>query len=180
MPTARPTWRSPSEQIFRTRWTVRVTLHPAARTSTSRSACTIHRRRASYYFWNCTAFPNNRGTRFVFPMTLGTDHFGREFFHCRGQGARSVVAEELREVRLGLCGQMRVRFFGPTTWVRIGGSCRQPTITSCPARKPGPGRVGLRQGREKNLTDTDGRYIEVQSGPLPRSRITACSVRTTR
>ena len=33
-----------------------------------------------YYFWNCTAFPNRPGTRFIYPMTLGTDHSAVEFF----------------------------------------------------------------------------------------------------
>ena len=34
-----------------------------------------------YYFWNCTAFPCRAGTRFIYPMTLGTDHNGVKFFN---------------------------------------------------------------------------------------------------
>ena len=34
--------------------------------------------------WWKTAFPNHPGTRFIYPMTLGTDHNAREFFHAHG------------------------------------------------------------------------------------------------
>jgi hypothetical protein len=70
------------EQIFRTRWTVRLTLHPGRsyldeRIRLENPTDGMH----PYYFWNCTAFPNRPGTRFIFPMSLGTDHHAREFFH---------------------------------------------------------------------------------------------------
>ena len=34
-----------------------------------------------YYFWNNTAFPQVAGTRFIYPMRLGTDHGGEKFFN---------------------------------------------------------------------------------------------------
>lgn len=63
------------EKTLRTRWTVRLTLHPGR-------AYLDERIRIfnpidginPYYFWNCTAFPCHAGTRFIYPMTLGTDH----------------------------------------------------------------------------------------------------------
>ena len=33
-----------------------------------------------YYFWNNTAFPATPGARFIYPMTLGSDHDGKQFF----------------------------------------------------------------------------------------------------
>jgi tetratricopeptide (TPR) repeat protein len=70
-----------TEKMFRTRWTVRLTLHPgkayldeAIRLFNPTDG--VH----PYYFWNCTGFPNLPGTRFIYPMTLGTDHAGTTFF----------------------------------------------------------------------------------------------------
>ena len=70
-----------TEKMFRTRWTVRLTLHPgkayldeAVRIFNPTDG--VH----PYYFWNCTGFPNLPGTRFIYPMTLGCDHNGTTFF----------------------------------------------------------------------------------------------------
>ncbi len=70
-----------TEMNFRTVWTVRLTLHPGRayldeQISISNPTDGFH----SYYFWNNTAFPNRAGTRFIYPMTLGTDHEGKNFF----------------------------------------------------------------------------------------------------
>ena len=69
------------EKIFRTQWTVRVTLHPGKAYLDERiSICNPTDGMHPYYFWNCTAQPTGLGTRFIYPMTLGTDHYGRRFF----------------------------------------------------------------------------------------------------
>ena len=70
-----------TEMNFRTGWEVRLTLHPD-------SAALDERIRLfnptdgfhPYYFWNNTAFPNRPGTRFIYPMSLGSDHDGVNFF----------------------------------------------------------------------------------------------------
>ena len=69
------------EKTLRTRWTVRVTLHPG-RAYLDEQIRIVNPVDAinPYYFWNCTAFPCRKGTRFIYPMTLGTDHNGTEFF----------------------------------------------------------------------------------------------------
>ena len=72
---------SNQEQLFRTRWRVRVTLYPdqaclEEQVCLSNPTDGMH----PYYFWNCTAFPNRAGTRFIYPMSLGTDHDGKVFF----------------------------------------------------------------------------------------------------
>ncbi len=70
------------EKTLRTRWTVRVTLHPG-RAYLDEQIRIVNPVDAvnPYYFWNCTAFPAKKGTRFMYPMTIGTDHYGREFFN---------------------------------------------------------------------------------------------------
>jgi len=73
---------SNTEKIFRTRWTVEVTLYPGKsflheRIRIENPTDGVH----PYYFWNCTAFPCLPGTRFIFPISLGTDHYGRNAFH---------------------------------------------------------------------------------------------------
>src|SRR4030042_14552 len=69
------------DKIFRNRWTVRVTLHPGKayldeQIRVFNPTDTIN----PYYFWNCTAFPCRSGTRFIYPMSLGTAHNGTKFF----------------------------------------------------------------------------------------------------
>ena len=69
------------EQSLRTRWTVRLTLHPGRSYLDERiSLYNPNDATRPYYFWNCTAQPCLASTRFIYPMTLGTDHYGREFF----------------------------------------------------------------------------------------------------
>jgi hypothetical protein len=69
------------EKTLRTHWTVRLTIHPG-RSYLDEKIRIFNPTDAMnpYYFWNCTAFPQLPGTRFIYPMTLGTDHFGVEFF----------------------------------------------------------------------------------------------------
>ncbi len=72
---------SNTEKMFRTRWSVRLTLHPGkAYLDEEIRICNPADGVHPYYFWNCTAFPNRPGTRFIYPMTLGTDHAGTTFF----------------------------------------------------------------------------------------------------
>ncbi len=70
-----------TEKMFRTRWTVRLTLHPG-KSYLDESIRMFNPTDGThtYYFWNNTAFPNLDGTRFIFPMSLGSNHNGDEFF----------------------------------------------------------------------------------------------------
>ncbi len=70
-----------TEKMFRTRWTVRLTLHPGkAYLDESIRMANPTDGTHTYYFWNNTAFPNLDGTRFIYPMSLGSNHNGDEFF----------------------------------------------------------------------------------------------------
>ncbi len=104
---------SNQEKLFRTRWTVRVTLHPG-RAFLDEQICISNPTDGMhpYYFWNCTAFPNRPGTRFIYPMSLGTDHNAREFFHWPIDKGRDLTwLEELRRVRFHFRGQLQLQLF---------------------------------------------------------------------
>lgn len=70
-----------TEKMFRTRWLVKLTIHPGkAFLDETISIYNPTDGTHPYYFWNCTAFPNLPGTRFIYPMSLGTDHAGSSFY----------------------------------------------------------------------------------------------------
>ncbi|MCD6333429.1 MAG: DUF5107 domain-containing protein, partial [Bacteroidales bacterium] len=69
------------EKSLRTRWTVRITLHSGK--AVLDENIRIYNPTDTmnpFYFWNCTAFPQRKGTRFIYPMSKGTDHFGVKYF----------------------------------------------------------------------------------------------------
>ena len=71
-----------TERIYGTKWTVVVTLRPGR--SFIEERIRIYNPTETirpYYFWNCTAVPNTPGFRFIYPMTLGTDHGSEKFFN---------------------------------------------------------------------------------------------------
>jgi tetratricopeptide (TPR) repeat protein len=161
---------SNQEMIFRTRWTVRVTLHPGRayldeRIRIANPADGIH----PYYFWNCTAFPNRPGTRFIYPMTLGTDHFGRKFFNWPVHEGKDLSWLKNWEI-FGSCFAVGCQydFFGAYDVEADRGVVQVANHHELPGKKAwtwGTWDFGLVS--QKNLTDDDGPYIEVQSGPLP-------------
>ena len=82
-----------TERIYGTRWTVIVTLRPGR--SFIEERIRIYNPTETirpYYFWNCTAFPNHPGTRFIYPMTLGTDHNARDTLSRHSRTGRSSAS----------------------------------------------------------------------------------------
>jgi hypothetical protein len=158
------------EKTFRTRWEVRLTLHPG------RALLDEEIRLANptdgvqpYYFWNNTAFPNRPGTRFIYPMTLGTDHNGTTFFTWPRTGPRHHLAQELRHHDLRLRVPVEFDFFGAYDADRDRGIVSHANTTRCPERRPDLGHRRLRRlqpdGPHRRGRD-EAPYIEVQSGPL--------------
>ncbi len=159
-----------TEQNFRTGWEVRLTLHPEIRALDERIRLfnptdSFH----PYYFWNNTAFPNTPGTRFVYPMTLGTDHSGTEYF-----GWPIHQGRDLRWLRnypepTSVFGyEVEFDFFGAYDVDRDFGIVQVANHHELPGKKAwtwGESDAGL--AAQAVLTDSDGPYIEVQSGPLP-------------
>ncbi|MHB1037891.1 MAG: DUF5107 domain-containing protein [Pirellulales bacterium] len=158
------------EKIFRTRWTVRLTLHPGRayldeQIRLANPTDGVH----PYYFWNCTAFPNRPGTRFIYPMTLGTDHNGTAFFNWPiDKGKDLTWLKNYDSPTSVFAHKCEFDFFGAYDVQADRGIVSTADHRSVPGKKAwtwGEGEFG--KVAQNNLTDEDGAYIEVQSGPLP-------------
>lgn len=161
---------SNTEQIFRTRWTVRVTLHPGRKYLDEQIRLEnptdgMH----PYYFWNCTAFPNRPGTRFIYPMSLGTDHNAREFFRWPVHEGRDLTWLKNYEIYTSVFAvDCTHDFFGAYDVDADRGIVQVANHLELGGKKAWTwGQWDFGQVAQKNLTDDDGPYIEVQSGPLP-------------
>jgi len=158
------------EKTLRTRWTVRVTLHPG-RAYLDEQIRIFNPVDAvnPYYFWNCTAFPNKPGTRFIYPMTLGTDHYGVEFFGWPVHEGRDLSWLKNYETWASIFAvDCLFDFFGAYDVEANRGVVQVANHYQLSGKKAwtwGQWDFGLVS--QKNLTDEDGPYIEVQSGPLP-------------
>jgi len=158
------------EKTQRTRWTVRVSLHPGKAYLDERVRIFNPIDAISpYYFWNCTAFPNRLGTRFIYPMTLGTDHNALEFFSWPIHKGRDLSWLEYHETWASIFSVNCVfGFFGAYDADADRGIVQVADYRELSGKKAwtwGTWDFGLVS--QKNLTDDDGPYIEVQSGPLP-------------
>jgi len=158
------------EQIFRTRWTVRVTLRPG-RAFLEESIRIFNPTDTPhpYYFWNCTAFPNRPGTKFIYPMSLGTDHFGRKFFNWPIHKGKDLSWLKNYETYQSIFAVNCTHdFFGAYDVDADSGIVQVANHRELPGKKAWTwGEWDFGKVAQQNLTDEDGPYIEVQSGPLP-------------
>ncbi len=160
---------SNTEHIFRTRWNVDLTLYPDRsylheEIKISNPQEGIH----PYYFWNCTAFPCGAGTRFIFPMTLGCDHNGEEFFDWPIHDGKDISwlknYDRPTSIFAWECDQ---DFFGCYDVDLDKGLVQVADHRVLKGKKAwtwGQSDDGLVS--QEAITDEDGPYIEVQSGPL--------------
>jgi hypothetical protein len=122
-----------------------------------------------YYFWNCTAFPCHKGTRFIYPMTLGTDHYGVQFFSWPINEGKDLSWLKNYETWASIFSVDCVfDFFGGYDVPADRGVVQVADHYQLSGKKAwtwGQWDFGLVS--QKNLTDEDGPYIEIQSGPLP-------------
>jgi len=158
------------EKTLRTRWTVRVTLHPGkAYLDEQIRIFNPIDAISPYYFWNCTAFPSKAGTRFIYPMTLGTDHYGVDFFGWPIHEGKDLSWLKNYETWASIFAVDCVfDFFGAYDVDADRGVVQVANHYELSGKKAwtwGTWDFGLVS--QKNLTDDDGPYIEVQSGPLP-------------
>ncbi len=158
------------EQTLRTRWTVRVTLQPG-RAYLDEQIRIFNPVDAvnPYYFWNCTAFPCRKGTRFIYPMTLGTDHNGVKFFNWPVHEGRDLSwLKNYPEPSSIFAVDCTFDFFGAYDVDADRGVVQVADHYELSGKKAWTwGTSEFAQVCQKNLTDEDGAYIEVQSGPLP-------------
>ncbi|MFA6126875.1 MAG: DUF5107 domain-containing protein [Bacteroidales bacterium] len=157
------------EKSLRTQWTVRVTLHPGkAYLDEEMRIYNPTDAMNPYYFWNCTAFPQLPGTRFIYPMSLGTDHFGVEFFKWPvNKGIDLSWTKNYADAASIFAVNCAYDFFGAYDVDLDRGVIQVANHFEHSGKKAwtwGQGDYG--RICQKNLTDTDGNYIEVQSGPM--------------
>lgn len=158
------------EKSLRTQWTVRVTLHPGkAYLDEKIRIYNLSDAMNPYYFWNCTAFPQLPGTRFIYPMSLGTDHFGVSFFNWPVHKGKDLSwTKNYEDASAIFAVDCPYDFFGAYDVDLDRGVIMVANHHEHSGKKAwtwGQGEYG--RVSQQNLTDTDGNYIEVQSGPLP-------------
>jgi tetratricopeptide (TPR) repeat protein len=158
-----------TERIYGTKWTVVVTLRPGR--SFIEERIRIYNPTETirpYYFWNCTAMPNTPGFRFIYPMTLGTDHSAEKFFqwplHEGKDLTRSTNYQDAASIFAWHCDQ---DFFGSYDDLADRGVVSYANHHQLPGKKAWTwGQGGFGRMHQMDLTDSDGPYNEVQTGPL--------------
>lgn len=158
-----------TEHSTRTRWTVWLTLHPKRsyldeRIRIENATDSVQ----TFYFWNNTAFPCNKGTRFIYPMTLGTDHGGTNFFNWPIDDGKDLTWLKNYDRPTSIFAyQCAFDFFGAYEVDADQGIVQVANHHELIGKKAwtwGNSDDGLVS--QSRLTDEDGPYIEVQSGPL--------------
>ena len=157
------------EKSLRTKWTVRVTLHPGkALLDEDIRIYNPTDAMNPYYFWNCTAFPQLKGTRFIYPMSRGTDHFGIKYFDWPiNEGIDLSWTQNYIEAASIFAVDCAYDFFGAYDVDLDRGIVQVANHNEHLGKKAwtwGQGEYG--RVSMKNLGDKDPEYIEVQSGPL--------------
>jgi len=158
-----------TERIYGTRWTVVVTLRPGR--SFIEERIRIYNPTETirpYYFWNCTAAPNTPGFRFIYPMTLGCDHAGEKFFRWPIDNGKDLTRgtsyQDASSIFAWHCDQ---NFFGSYNDDLDHGAVSYANHYQLPGKKAWTwGYGGFGTMHQRDLTDNDGPYNEVQTGPL--------------
>jgi hypothetical protein len=158
-----------TERIYGTKWTVIVTLRPGRAFIEERIRIYNPTEAVRpYYFWNCTAVPNTPGFRFIYPMTLGCDHAGETFFQWPVDKARDLTRgtnyQDASSIFAWHCDQ---NFFGSYNDDLGRGIVAVANHHQLPGKKAWTwGQGGFGKMHQMDLTDNDGPYNEVQTGPL--------------
>lgn len=157
------------EKSLRTNWTVCVTLHPGkALLDEDISIYNPTEAMNPYYFWNCTAFPQLKGTRFIYPMSRGTDHFGIRYFDWPiNKGTDLSWTKNYKDASSIFAVDCAYDFFGAYDVDVNRGIVQVANHNEHTGKKAwtwGKGEYG--RVCMKNLGDKNPEYIEVQSGPL--------------
>ncbi|MDP2896030.1 MAG: DUF5107 domain-containing protein [bacterium] len=158
-----------TDRIYRLPWTVIVTLRPGRRFIEQQ--VTIYNKNETvcpYYYWNCTAQPNTPGFRFVYPMTLGTDHAGTTFFKWPiNEGVDLSWGKSYRNMSSIFAYECDQDFFGSYDVDDDRGCVAFADHRQLPGKKAWTwGWGGDGGAHQQMLTDDDGPYNEVQTGPL--------------
>lgn len=158
-----------TERIYGTKWTVVLTLRPGR--SFIEERIRIYNPTETirpYYFWNCTAVPNTKGFRFIYPMMLGTDHGAEKFFNWPiHEGKDLTRGTNYQDASSIFAWHGDQDFFGSYNDDLDRGVVAYGNHHQVPGKKAwtwGWGSYGTMH--QMDLTDEDGPYNEVQTGPL--------------
>jgi len=157
------------ERVFRTQWVAVIRLRPGR--SFLEERIRIYNPTPyvqPYYFWNCTAVPNTDGTQFIYPMTLGTDHGGTNFFRWPiDKGVDLSWSKNYRSPTSIFAYQCDQDFFGSYDHQADHGIVAYANHFDLPGKKAWTwGRGGEGIAAQATLTDDGTLYNEVQTGPL--------------
>ena len=157
------------ERVGGTAWQVTLTLRPGVRAleqSVRLTNATDGLR--PYYFWTNAALPASSGTRLILPVFRVSDHSGERLRPWPIDAGRDLRRLDAYEAPTSLFAHdLRVDFFGAYDADRDLGVVHLADHHLVPGRKiwtwggGDDGRVAWQA-----LTDGDGPYIEIQSGPL--------------
>ena len=158
------------EKSLQTRWTVRVTLHPGkAYLDEQIRIFNPTDGVQTYFFWNCTAFPCKKGTRFIYPMNKGISHSGDRFHPWPIRRGKDLSWLKNFETASSVFAyRCAYDFFGAYDVDDDRGIVQVADRYEIGGKKAwtwGQGPYG--RVCQSNLSDDGSAYIEVQSGPLP-------------
>jgi tetratricopeptide (TPR) repeat protein len=157
------------EQVFRTEWLVEVTLRPG------RSFMEQHIRFFNptpyvhpYYFWHNAAVPNTPQMQFIYPMTLGMDHYGTTFFRWPiDKGVDLTWLKNYRAPTSIFAYRCDQDFFGRYDHEADHGLVAYANHFEVPGKKAWTwGLSGDGVVPQTALTDDGSLYNEIQTGPL--------------
>lgn len=157
------------ERVFRTQWVVVVTLRPGRKFLEERIRIFNPTPYVQpYYFWNCTAVPNTDGMRFMYPMTLGTDHAGKTFYRWPvNKGVDLSWSKNYRRPSSIFAYECDQDFFGSYDYDVDHGVVAYANHFDLPGKKAWTwGRADEGVRAMGTLTDDGSFYNEVQTGPL--------------
>lgn len=159
-----------TDQTMGTKWCVRLTLHPDRAyldetITLSNPADGTH----TFYFWNNTAFPEREGTRFIYPMSLASDHSAAQFFRFPiNDGVDLTWLRNYPDPTSLFSVDCVYGFFGAYDVDADRGIVQSGDHHALQGKKAWTwGQSDLAYHRQGTLADDGSRYIEVQSGPLP-------------
>lgn len=164
-------WIGTIEKIFRTQWSVKLTLYPNK--AYIEEEIKIENRTDHfnpYYFWNTVSFPDMENTKFIFPVSLVIHQPQKEFLYLPWPIHEDIDYRYLKNYEkqrsLYLCNS-DYDFFGlynPDWDLGLVHVSDHNVLTGKKAWTWGTSY--FETNKEYSLNDDDSLYIEIQSGPL--------------
>jgi len=158
------------EQVYHTQWVVTVRLRPGR--SFLEENIRIYNptdNKHLYYFWNCVAVANTDSAEWIYPMTLGQDHWGKTFYPWPVENGKNISLMKNHTAPVGVfayrCDQ---NFYGQYDRTLDKGLITYSNHYELEGKKSwtwSKGRWGARF--QASMIDDKTTYNEIQTGPMP-------------